>query len=443
MTLNLPRLLILLLGALVAACSAQVTSPTPDVVCPTPSFASGAPQTASPTAPVDTPTPSLGPIPTLDLSPTIPVTPTDTPGATPPPTLPAGPLADFFAPRLADTLEQQRAALRIPGLEASIIFPDGSRWDVADGFADIGREIPASTDTTFVIGSITKTFVTTATMQLVEEGVLSLDDPLSDFVPDYPNAENITVIELLSHTSGLYDYFQNPDYNLRVFNEPDHEWTPREILNEFVLEPYFAPGTDFHYSNTNFVLAGLVVQAAADEPLPDVLRERFFEPLGLDETWSQAAGPPPTAGSLGCLVQQRGTVCLDDGTTYRPTLAAATVAWGAGDIISTSSDLADWARTLYGGELLAPDSLAMMEDYNFAPASGQSYGLGTRTRLFGASRMFGHTGSLRGFDAAMWYFPDSDLTIVVLTNRGRVDVNPVVDALAAVIQPASLEAANP
>jgi D-alanyl-D-alanine carboxypeptidase len=334
-------------------------------------------------------------------------------------------------------------ALRIPGLSATIVFPDGSRWDVASGYADLDRERLAATDTTFVTGSITKTFVAAAAMQLKEEGLLSLDDPLSDSVPDYPNGQNITLRQLLSHTSGLYDYFQHPEYNLRVFNDPAHEWTPQEILSAFVLEPYFAPGTDYHYSNTNFLLAGLVVQHAAGKPLPDVLRERFFEPLGLDDTWSQAAGPPPTAGSLGYLVQKRGTVGLDDGTTYRPTKAAATVAWGAGDIVSTATDLADWARALYGGSLLSPESLALMEDYTFAPASGQTYGLGTRTRLFGQYRMFGHTGSLRGFDAAMWHFADMDLTIAVLTNRGRVDVNPIVDALAAVVAQASFEVSHP
>jgi D-alanyl-D-alanine carboxypeptidase len=435
MTFNLPRALSLLLAALLVACGslAPSASPSPSVA------ASDLPR----------PTSTLGPIPSLALSPTPlssdgPIeTPSPTPGTpTAPPTPADGPLADAFGAQLDSILEDQQGVFRIPGLSATVVFPDGSRWEAARGFADIGREVETTVDTTFVVGSITKTFVTAAVLQLADEGVLSLDDPLSDFVPDFPNSENITIGELASHTSGLYDYFQHPEYNNQVFDFPDHEWKPREILESFVLEPYFAPGTGYHYSNTNFVLLGLVVQEAAGKLLADVLTERFFSPLGLDATWSQAGGPPPTAGSLGYLVQQRGTVGLDDGTTYRPTLASAKVAFGAGDIISTANDLADWARALYGGEVVSADSLALMEDYQYSADSNGTYGLGTRTRLIGQYRLFGHTGSLRGFDAAMWYIPDADLTIVVLTNRGRIDVNPIVDALAAPIIDASAQVAN-
>jgi D-alanyl-D-alanine carboxypeptidase len=434
MTFNLPRALLTLTVAIVAACGSTAPTTSPDAS----PGASAQPQ----------PTATLGPIPSLALSPNPsgegPIeTPTSDPTSeTPPPSLPAGPLADAFADQLDAILAEQQATFRIPGLSAEVVFPDGSRWERALGSADIGREVEATPQTTFVVGSITKTFVTAALMQLRDEGVLSLDDSLSDYVADYPNGENITLAELASHTSGLYDYFQHPEYNLVVFNEPDHEWKPREILDAFVLEPYFAPGTGYHYSNTNFVLLGLVVQEAAGKPLSDVLRERFFEPLGLDSTWSQGAGEPPEAGSLGYLVQQRGTVGLDDGTNYRPTLASATVAWGAGDIVSTANDLAGWARALYGGEVVSADSLAQMENYQYSPDSNGTYGLGTRTRLIGKYRLFGHTGSLRGFDAAMWHIPEADLTITLLTNRGRIDVNPIVDALAAPIVDVSAEVAN-
>jgi D-alanyl-D-alanine carboxypeptidase len=435
MTASTFRALGLLLVVLVAACGS--TAPT---TIPEPSPGASPPASAT-----------LGPIPSLAISPTTnsSARPTDPPATdpptgepTPPPTLPSGPLADAFGAQLDSILEHQQGVFRIPGLSAAVVFPDGSRWERARGFADLGREVEATPDTTFVIGSITKTFVTAATMQLADEGVLSLDDPLSKYVADFPNAANITIAELASHTSGLYDYFQHPEYNQQVFDFPNHEWKPREILAEFVLDPYFEPGAGYHYSNTNFVLLGLVVQAAAGEPLADVLRSRFFEPLDLDATWAQSGGPPPTAGSLGYLVQQRGTVGLDDGTTYRPTLAAATVAWGAGDIVSTASDLADWAGALYGGDVVSADSLALMENYGYAPEAQGTYGLGTRTRLIGQYRLFGHTGSLRGFDAAMWYVPDADLTIVVLTNRGRIDVNPIVDALALPIVDASAVVAN-
>ena len=323
-------------------------------------------------------------------------------------------------------------------MTAAIIFPDGSRWSGAAGFADLGRELEVTPDTTFVVGSITKTFVATALMRLQEADVLSIEDRLSTWLPDYPNAENITLIQLMSHTSGLFDYFAHPEYNLRVFNEPDHHWTPQEILDQFVLDPHFAPGERYKYSNTNFVLLGLVIEAATGKSLGQVLREQLMQPLSLDNTFVQSLEPPPPGSARGYLQKPDGPEGLDDGTDYRPTLSAATVAYGAGDIVSTSTDLADWARTVYGGHLLAPDSLALMTDYNYSPYARGEYGLGTRTRVFDGVRMFGHTGSLRGYAAAMWHYPEIDLTIVVLTNRGRIEANPIVDALASIALPISV-----
>jgi D-alanyl-D-alanine carboxypeptidase len=379
---------------------------------------------------------SLGPIPSFSTT-GPPATPSATPpaSATPLPTLPAGPLADALAVPLDQALQGQRELKRIPGLNAEVIFPDGSRWSGAGGLADVERELPVTPDTTFVVGSITKTFLAAAIMDLEEEGALSIDDLLSTWVPDYPNAGEITLAQLLSHTSGIFDYFQHPDYNLRVFNEPDHAWTAQEIVTDFWRTPYCDPGTCYVYSNTNFVLLGMVVERETRQELGDVLRERFFEPLDLEDTYSQCEEPPPTGSARGYLVRPTRVEGLDDGTDYRPTKAAATVACAVGDIVSTSADLADWARAVYGGDFLEPESLALMTDYQYSTYSRESYGLGTRTRLFQGQRMFGHTGSLRGFYGAMWHISELDLTVVVLTNRGRLDANPIVDVLAEVALP--------
>lgn len=420
------RALTWLLVALVAACSAPSATPIPSLQ---PTAPPSAGQSASGSA-----IPSVGPIPSLatpDASPTSGATPTQTPL----PTLPAGPIADALATELDQSLREQLALYKIPGMTADIIFPDGSRWSGASGYADLGRELEATPDTTFVTGSITKTFVTAAVMQLQEEGVLSVDNPLAAWVPDFPNAEKISLAQLLSHTSGVFNYFEHPEYNTRVFNEPDHAWTPQEVLREFVLDPYFAPGAGYHYSNTGFLLLGLVVEEATGQTLGGALRERFIGPLALDDTYIQGEAAPPPGSARGYLVRATGPVGLDDGSDYRPTKAAATVAWGAGDIVSTASDLAEWARAVYGGHLLAPDSLAAITNFDYSSYAKETYGLGTRTRVFDGARMFGHTGSLRGFDAAMWHFPETDLTIVVLTNRGRIEANPIVDALATIALP--------
>jgi D-alanyl-D-alanine carboxypeptidase len=398
-----------------------------------------APATPTPTA-TDSPsaTPTLSPSPTASPSSPPTATPTGTPTATPSPT--ATPTLDTAAleAELARILDKQRLRYDIPGLSAAVIMPDGTRWSAGSGFAWVEREREAQTDTPFVVGSISKTFVTALVMQLVEEGVLDLDDELAEWLPDYPAPDGVTLRQLLSHTSGIYNYFEHPDYNRRVFGEPDHVWTPQEIVTEFAAPPYFEPGTGYHYSNTGFVLLGMVAEAATGNSLAVELRTRFFDPLGLADTFFQGEGPPPNRAAQGYLVGPNGRRLVNDGTDYRPTTSAATVAWAAGAVVASAADLATWARTLYGGELLEPDSLAQMTDFDANPYAGGTYGLGTRTRFVGSHSEIGHTGSLRGFAAAMWHMPAEGITVVVLSNRGRVDVNPIADLLAM----AALEAAG-
>jgi D-alanyl-D-alanine carboxypeptidase len=406
------RSLVLLIAALLAACTAQPPAPTPTpITTPAPTATPSAEVTPTPTTP-----PSQSPSPTPSHS--------------------AGPpLADALGTDLAPILDQQLASNEIPGASATIIFPDGSTWSYASGLARLDPAQPATPDTLYSVGSITKTFVTAVIMELAQEGALSLDDPLATWIPDFPNASGITLRELLGHTSGVADFFENPNYNSIVIGDPSHAWTPQEVLDRLVGAPYFAPGAGYHYSNTGFLLLGMVIEKVTGKDLGDVFSERLFGPAGLTNTYFQGSVPPPAGAAVG----HSASTGLDisDGTNYRPTLSEATAAWAAGAIASRAPDIAQWGRTLYGGHLLDPASLAQMEDYNYAPDSLQSYGLGTRTRVFGDQRMFGHTGTLRGFYGAMWYYPDSDLTVVVLTNKGKIDPNPIVDALSTVALPAA------
>jgi D-alanyl-D-alanine carboxypeptidase len=414
--------LALLLVTLVAACSTPVATPVPtDAPSPIPTPGISSPD-AQATQNPGTPSATASEPPH---------------GPSTQPTLPSGPLADALGPELDQALQDTLEQYRIPGQSATVLFPDGSRWNGAAGVSDVANATPVTPETTFVTGSITKTFVAAAIMQLQEERELSIDDPLSDYLPDYPNGENITLRQLLSHMSGLFNYFLHPEYNATVFNNPDRHWTPQEVLDDFVLEPKAAPGARYYYSNTNFLLLGLVVEKVTGKQLGEVLHERFLDPLGLSDTYVQGYEQPAPGSALGCLQKPNGPECLDDGTNYRPTLSAGTVAWGAGDVISTASNLADWARAIYArsSAFLDAGSKAQMTDY--IERGNDSYGLGTRTRMSIGHRAFGHTGSLRGFDAAMWHYPDVDTSIVVLTNRGRIEANPIVDALAAIAVPYS------
>ena len=333
--------------------------------------------------------------------------------------------ADFLGARLQRVIDDERQALNVPGVSAAVVFADGSRWSGQSGKASLATKADVAATTPFVAGSITKTFIAALLLELAEDGRLSLEDPLSLWLPDYPNAANITLRQLLSHTSGIFDYFKHPDFGSAVYNHPDRAWTPLEILTRFQHAPYFAPGAGYRYSNTNYVLLGLVAEATGGASVADQLETRFWQPLGLNGTTIQSDGPPPGDSARGYLWSDGRFRDVGDQSGYRPTRSAATVAWSAGDVVSTADDVASWTHALYGGDVLADASLADMVDYARYPGAGR-YGLGTITREYRDLRLFGHTGSLRGYVGAAWYVESHDATFVVLTNRGRTSAHQTI-----------------
>lgn len=420
MLLTKHLLLAILLALSVAACAA----PSP----PTPIPTADNPGTTPTPSPTPTPTLSPSPTPTPSPSPTASPTPSPSPSPSPSPELT---LAEIHAGELQQRLDQQLAQRRIPGAAAVITFADGSSWSGVSGNASLRPTEAVEPDTRFVVGSITKTFVAATVLQLAEEGVLELDEPLRNWLPDYPRSRRITLRMLLNHTSGVFNYFEHPLYESLVFGRPSHEWTPAEILSEFQRDPYFGPGNGFRYSNTGFILLGLVIEAATGNSLGDELRTRFFEPLELSGTYFQGDGAQPDAAH-GYLRTTGGHRLVTGESDYRPTTSAATVAWTAGAIVSTAEDISRWAHALYGGDVLSEESRTALTDYVSSPYSRGTYGLGTRTRLIEGARAFGHTGSLRGYMAAVWYFPENGVSVAVLTNLGRFDGNRLADALVTI-----------
>ncbi|MEP7360147.1 MAG: serine hydrolase domain-containing protein [Chloroflexota bacterium] len=369
------------------------------------------------------------------MAPTASVAPTATP--TPIATGTSGPLGTRLAGPLGQVLDQERASLGIPGMAAAIIFPDDSIWSAGSGLANVDLSQPVAVDTPFVVGSITKTFVAATILQLVDEGQLSLEDPLSKWLPDYPNAAQITLRMLLSHTSGVFNLYESPDYASLVVSHPHRTWTPQDVLDNLAGTPYCAPGVCYHYSNTGFILLGLVIEAQTGKPFGTVLRQRFLDPLSLNATYFQGDGPPPANSARGYRAPNGEVSAIDDGSDYRPTESEGTVIWAAGGIVASAPDIARWGRALYGGQVVSADALAQMTDFVFEPgAEGGYYGLGTRQRSLHGINMEGHTGTLRAFNAAMWYLPSLDLTVVVMTNRTGVDANALTDALLAIAVPA-------
>jgi D-alanyl-D-alanine carboxypeptidase len=339
------------------------------------------------------------------------------------------------ATALQNELIHLRSELGEPGLSLAIRLADGTIWTAVTGKAQVEKnhKRPVTPDTAFSAGSITKTFVGALVMKLVERGVLHLDDRISAWLPTYPNAKHLLISELLQHTSGLFDYFDNPAYNPAVFGHKHHLWTVPEIL-ALVLHPYFAPGTHWHYSNTDFILLGQILESVTHAGLGNLIRNKLVKTLHLANTDFQDREPKLPDEANGYLWSGSGWIGWDDGSNYRPNPSAATVAWAAGALLATPTDLVRWAHALYAeGSIVDATSVAAMTDFN-----KHDYGLATE-RFFTTNNpqtqrpLWGHAGSLRGFEAQMWYDPARDVTISLMGNRGRVSLRPAIQDLLRVL----------
>jgi D-alanyl-D-alanine carboxypeptidase len=324
-----------------------------------------------------------------------------------------------LAAKLQSLIDEWRKDARVPGVVAAIRMPDGTIWTGATGRAIVGQGGEMATvDTPWVIGSITKTFVAALAFKLQEEGRLSLDDPISTWLPDYPNGSAITLRMLMNHTSGIADYFWNANYKTLVFDRPDHHWTVDEILAMAAEQaPIFRPGADQSYSNTGYILVGRILEIVGGEPLAKQLRDRFFDPLGLTSVVFQGDEEVPAGAAKGYW-RDAGWVDWSDDSNIRPSTSAATVVWAAGAVIASVTDLLTWEDALYSGRILSPDSLAQLLTFGKA-----GYGPGTRYQKLAGWDGYGHGGSLRGFNAGMYRMPEVPVDVIVMTNRGDITMD--------------------
>ncbi|TMQ06865.1 MAG: beta-lactamase family protein, partial [Deltaproteobacteria bacterium] len=378
-------------------------------------------------------------------------------GASPVPTpsgpLPSGPLASgppptgppqvILATRLQATLDRVRVKLGISGVSATIVFRDGTIWTGVSGLADVAARTKVTPDTAFAYASVSKTFTSALILQLIGEGRLRLTDSAARLLPAIRLKVDprITVGMLLNHTSGLADFFLNPKIDRPLQADPTVAWTVDRSLR-YVGKRLSPPGAAWHYSNTNYLLLGLIAERITGKTLAEAIRARLLEPTGLGGTWYQAAevNRMPLAHGYRFVGTKRTAkpIDLDDGTGIAPFRSVVTAAGGAGSIAGTSSDLARWARALYAGKVLGPAGTAMLlsnftKTRNYLP--GVVYGYGVQAFTIDGHPSLGHSGRLLGFRSAVRHFPIDGVTIAVLTNQSRADPGLIVRALLAVAAP--------
>ncbi len=386
------------------------------------------------------PSPSVATAPPTPFPTLVPSTAEPTPAPT---TAPVPERLSATAPRreaLADSLDRLRERAGIPGVSVAIIFADGTVWLGQSGLADIERRIPVAPDTAFAIASVSKTFTAALILDLVDDGLLAVDERVTTYLPDLDLAidPKTTVRQLLDHTSGLRDYFFDPRIDRALLSATDARWTAARALG-YVGKPYFKPGRGWHYSNTNYLVLGLVAEAVSGETLADLYRTRFLVPLGLRDTVYQPAGPSSGPVALGYRFASGSlkapAIDLSDGTGVVPFTSVVTAAAAAGGIASSARDIASWARAVYGGEALSPAALgAMLGDIERTDRlkPGIPYGLGVQAIEIDGRLTYGHSGRLLGFRAVMRHLPQEGLTIAVLTNQSRADPATIARSLLRV-----------
>jgi D-alanyl-D-alanine carboxypeptidase len=311
-----------------------------------------------------------------------------------------------------DQITQSGAAL---GVQARVT--DGrQRFTAGSGKAELNSDKPVPQNGRFRVGSITKTFVSTVTLQLAGEGKVDLDAPVVRYLPGLIDGR-ITVRQVLQHTSGLFNYTNALPLSPDEFEEIRYKsWSPQELLALSTSKPLdFEPGTQWNYSNTNYVVAGLLVEKITGKPYEKAVEQRILKPLHLKDT----EVPGDEVGISGPHARAYWTV---KGQPSEITRMNPSVAWAAGEMISTTRDLDTFITALSSGKLLKP---AQQQEISKTTAVSPGYGLGLQVETLPCgTKVWGHGGGIPGYSSQLLTTPDSKKRFELNATSGPTEGNP-------------------
>ena len=320
--------------------------------------------------------------------------------------------ADNWESRIDEQLSAYKSPQ--PGIALRIIEGDEVRLERTIGFAVVGTEVPVTANTNFRLASITKHFTALSILLLIDEGKLELDTPLASIIPEFPSyAEDITIRQLLQHQAGL------PDYEPLVPDGTVPRVRDREVVNLLIQQSSldFAPGSQYYYSNSAYAVLAIIVEELSGLTFEEFLRARIFEPSNMNNTVALVEG-------INTVPSRAMGHTVLDGSIEETDQSDFSAVLGDGGIYSSLEDMTTWVEHDFGKQLL---SLASYQAI-FIP-DRKNYGLGWRIDEFSGHVRYHHSGSTRGFRNFIAHLPDSDITLILLSNRGAPDVKPLGEAI--------------
>lgn len=337
----------------------------------------------------------------------------------------------------------QGVAMGIPGISVALGLGDSLAWTGSAGYSDLVKKIPVRTDDRFGIGSITKTFVARVILQLAEEGRVDLNKTPaeyldSDLVGSVPNTDKATLRQCINHQSGIPTWEFQPEWIRKgrgAEMDTDHIWGKTETLRYITgdrVSADFEPGKRYSYSNTNYTILGLVIEAVTGHEVMAEIRSRLFAPLGIDNIYLESFEEIPGGYvhhyhyATPQFIKIAGV--NPDFPEIHPMLVESTAGnlspeWVAGGMVASADDLVRWARAVRDGELLGESMRTEVftwypPEENGGPGYKYLQGISWSADHYRGRAAYGHSGGTLGFTALMFWFEDSDLIVVLLTNVG-------------------------
>jgi D-alanyl-D-alanine carboxypeptidase len=305
---------------------------------------------------------------------------------------------------------------KVPGVVALVVdYKQGIDWLYTAGVSDIPNNLPMNSDYTFRIASNTKTLTGTILLQLVDEGKLALNDKLSKYYPEYPKSDSITISMLCNMTSGIFSYTDDEMWEIEVLNNPAKAWTPQELVDvAFSNDFYFEPATGWHYSNTNTIILGMIIEELTGNSLQEEIENRIINPLQLKKTGFLTSGLE-LPGIHGRGYYYGEYIENLDLTEYFD----ISQAWAAGSVYSTPRELQKYVETLVSGGFLSDTLQEKRLNDLYMVSSINGYGL----CLLKRGTFYGHNGSVYGFTSSMYHSKSKNCTVIIYFNC-ELDIHP-------------------